>query len=78
MQSEQGLQCLKDISKGKNIKNISLEQLMTLKIPVPTLYKQTMIANEYKLLLNEIKDLKKKIRIVEDSFTSLWASGLEE
>ena len=78
LQSEQGLQCLKDISKGKNIKNISLEQLMTLKIPVPTLYKQKMIANEYKLLLNEIKDLKKKIRIVEDSFTSLWASGLEE
>lgn len=77
LQSEQGLDSLKKIAKGENIKNISLKQLMTLKIPVPTLEKQEMIANEYKQLLNEIKDLKKKIRVVENSFSSLWLSGIE-
>ena len=50
---------------------------MTLKIPVPTLAKQEMIANEYKQLLNEIKDLKKKIKVVENNFSSLWLSGIE-
>lgn len=64
--SDYGKSLLDSISVGTSLPNISLDALKKLVIPVPEYKTQERIASEYKIKMDEIKELKEKIKRTEE------------
>lgn len=71
-ESEKGGALLKSITVGATIPNFGASQLKSLMIPLPSIYKQNKIANEFLKIDNEIAVLKLRIKKIQERKDNLF------
>ncbi len=76
-ESEQGIASLKSIVVGATIKNIGVEGLKNLNIPVPPLEDQNSIAEKYQATQDEIKVYKMRLAKAVDRLYHIFDEGEE-
>ena len=77
-ESRKGIAVLEKICVGTAIKNISMDAIKKLVVPVPPIEEQNRIANEYLAAIDELKVLKSKITKVESRLKNIYdESGVD-
>ena len=75
LDSEQGNRVLKSISVGSAVPNISIDKLTKINIPLPSLEKQEIIANNYKSIIDEIAVIKLKLEKALNKMHQVFNEG---
>ena len=76
-ESEQGMASLRRISVGTAMPNISVGQLMSLLIPVPSIEQQRAVSERYKAIKDEIELLRIKMEKAKDKMAHIFDEGGE-
>ena len=74
--SESGQSALDSISNGTVLKNISIESLRKMEIPVPDMETQKKIADEFEAKLQELRMLEKRSKRVRKELTSVFVEAI--
>ena len=78
LESDQGLQSLRQITVGTTMPSFAVEGLKKLMIPLPSLEEQRRIAEEYKAIISEVKLLRRKTEKALDRMSRVYADHKEE
>ena len=74
LRSKEGMEQIESLSKGSSILTLSRKDLIRIRIPLPHMEKQNAIAREYIFIREQIAELKRKERDLEERLSSLLKS----
>ena len=78
LNSETGQRFLRSIQTGQIIININKQELLNILVPVVDMDTQETIANRYRIISNDIKELKEKLSKLESKLNSIYDDEVGE